>query len=115
MIEHDQRRGKRYEVGLPCRLFSPFQAFEKLSGVTVNMSRNGVLLAIEQNVDPERSPQVGHAARIVLQLPGSGREKGRYVECMGRVVRIEDKPNLMRIALEFRRFEFIETPETDLL
>ena len=106
MIRHDQRRNTRFEVHLPCELWSPFQAFDMLSGVTVNMSRIGLLFSPEDPLEGRLLPKVGHAARVVLQLPGSGQRRGRCVECLGRVVRLEEQENSRRIALEFRRYQF---------
>ncbi len=102
-MSRDLRRGLRYEVRLPCQVFSPLRAFENLSGVTLNMSRSGVLLTLEQTDPPSRLPVVGQVARIVLELPRSTHER-RCVECRGRVVRV-DKDSTS-VAFEFRRFQF---------
>ncbi|HSW50214.1 MAG TPA: PilZ domain-containing protein [Bryobacteraceae bacterium] len=106
MIRREQRRNLRFEVNLPCELWSPFQAFDMLSGVTVNMSRIGLLFSPDDPLEGRLLPQVGHAARVVLQLPGSGQGRGRCVECLGRVVRLEEQEDSRRIALEFRRYQF---------
>jgi len=110
MIRHEQRRNLRFEVHLSCEIWSPFQAFDMLSGVTVNMSRIGLLFSPEDPLEARLLPQVGHAARIVLQLPGSGQGRGRRVECLGRVVRLEEPENSRRIAIEFRRYQFTADP-----
>lgn len=106
MQSPDLRRGTRYEVQLPCQVYSPARVFGNLSGVTLNISRSGLLLALEEAESPAHLPQVGHAARIVLELPraASGR---RYVECLGRVVRVGREAEAYRIAFEFRRYQFI--------
>ncbi len=108
MTRHDQRRNARYEVQLPCEVWSPFRAFEKLAGVTLNMSRVGLLFSVGEAVETHLLPQIGHAARIVVQLPGRGPEQGRCVECLGRVVRLEEQEDSRRIAIEFRRHQFTE-------
>jgi c-di-GMP-binding flagellar brake protein YcgR len=108
MIRHDQRRNARYEVQLPCEVMSPFRAFDKLAGVTLNMSRVGLLFYLEEAAEGRLLPQIGHAARIVVQLPDSGREPGRCIECLGRVVRLEEQDNSRRIAIEFRRHQFTD-------
>ena len=110
MIDHEQRRNPRFDVHLPCELWSPFRAFDTLSGVTVNMSRVGLLFSPEQDLAGCLLPQVGHAARVVLQLTGSGQESARCVECLGRVVRLEEEESSRRIALEFRRYQFTDHP-----
>ena len=106
MVAHDQRRNLRFDVRLPCELWSPFRAFDTLSGVTLNMSRVGLLFSPEQDLEGRLLPQVGHAARVVLRLPGSGQDSARCVECLGRVVRLEEEEDSRRIALEFRRYQF---------
>lgn len=107
-MQHDQRRNARYEVQLRCEVLSPFRAFDKLAGVTLNMSRVGLLFSLEEAAEGRLLPHIGHAARIVVQLPGSGGEPGRCVECLGRVVRLEGQDDSRRIAIEFRRHQFTD-------
>jgi hypothetical protein len=108
MTRPDLRRSLRYDVQLPCQAISPFRAFDRLRGVTANMSRNGILLRVEGDAQPRTMPQLGHAARIMLKLPGTTSPHGRFVECLGRVVRIEQRDNSQCVAFEFRRFQFSE-------
>ncbi|MFB3776632.1 MAG: PilZ domain-containing protein [Bryobacteraceae bacterium] len=103
MVERDSRRGVRYEVRLQCQVYSPAKVFEDLTGVTQNMSRTGVLLSLEQTNASARLPEVGQAARIVLELPRSAPER-RCVECLGRVVRVDRE--FPSVAFEFRRYQF---------
>jgi hypothetical protein len=103
MMTSESRRGMRYEVQLPCQVFSPARAFATFSGVTQNMSRSGLLLALVESGLPSRLPEVGQAARIVLRLPQTATER-RCIECLGRVVRVDrDSPS---VAFEFRRYTF---------
>ena len=103
MMARELRRGLRYEVQLPCQVFSPAKSFATFSGVTQNMSRSGLLLALEQAEPASHLPEVGQAVRIVLELPRTVPER-RCVECLGRVVRIDrDSPS---VAFEFRRYMF---------
>ena len=103
MMARELRRGLRYEVQLPCQVFSPAKSFATFSGVTQNMSRSGLLLALEQAEPASHLPEVGQAVRIVLELPRTVPER-RCVECLGRVVRIDrDFPS---IAFELRRYQF---------
>ncbi len=110
MTEHEQRRNRRFEVQLRCELWSPFQDFDTLHGVTVNMSRFGVVFAPDEGLEDRLLPQVGHAARVVLHLPRPAQEMARCVECLGRVVRLDAQESLRRIALEFRRCQFTAYP-----
>jgi len=109
MMRHDQRRNARYEVLLRCEVLSPFSAFDSLAGVTLNMSRVGLLFCPEVAAESRLLPQVGHAARVVVELPGAGGEPGRCVECLGRVVRLEEQEDSPRIAIEFRRHQFTDS------
>jgi len=108
MTPPELRRGVRYEVQLPCQVESPFHAFQQLSGTTVNMSRNGLLLSVEKDETEGSLPEVGHAARILLELPAGGASRGRCVECLGRVVRVNGPNPWTQVAFEFRRFQFTE-------
>ncbi len=108
MTRPELRRSTRYEVQLHCQASSPFRAFERLSGVTANVSRNGLLLRLEGEAGQRAMPQLGHAARIVLRLPGGPSPEPRYVECLGRVVRVEQHEDAPAVAFEFRRFQFSE-------
>ncbi len=106
MTQPDQRRAIRYEVQLPCRVYSPGSVFRDLSGLTVNMSRSGLLLAVNPADPPTHLPQVGQAARIVLDLPHLA-SKQHSVECHGRVVRVPEQDRGLRLAFEFRRYQFV--------
>jgi hypothetical protein len=99
----DHRRGVRYEVRLHCQVSSPGNVFGNLTGVTQNMSRSGLLLDVRAEGPPDRLPEVGQAARILLELPRSAPEK-RCVECLGRVVRVDKEAPA--VAFEFRRVMF---------
>jgi hypothetical protein len=47
MTQPELRRSLRYDVQLPCQASSPFRAFDRLRGVTANVSRNGLLLRLD--------------------------------------------------------------------
>ena len=106
MTQPELRHKVRYDIQLPCEASSPFKAFDRLRGVTANVSRHGVLLLIERGATPGVMPRLGHAARILLRLPRSEEPRARYVECLGRVVRLEDREDARAVAFEFQRFEF---------
>ena len=108
MTQPELRRSLRYDVQLPCQASSPFRAFDRLRGVTANVSRNGLLLRLEGDPAPRAMPQLGHAARILLRLPGGAESRARFVECLGRVVRVEEREDARAVAFEFRRFQFSE-------
>jgi hypothetical protein len=97
----------RYEVRLPCRVYSPARVFGNVTGVTLNMSRSGLLLALAEAESPRHLPRVGQAARIVLELPHAASGQ-RCIECLGRVVRIGKEADSLQLAFKFRRYQFIE-------
>ncbi len=106
MTQPDQRRATRYEVQLPCRVYSPSSVFQDLSGLTLNMSRSGLLLSVKSATPPHHLPQVGQPARIVLELSQTASAR-RCVECHGRVVRAPQEERGLCLAFEFRRYQFV--------
>jgi hypothetical protein len=104
MKPEDPRRGKRYEVRLACRVESLSGVSVKLSGVTLNVSRSGLLASFDATDAP--TPQVGQTARILLELPQAADIGNRCVECGGRVVRTGDSSDPHSFAFEFRRIQF---------
>jgi hypothetical protein len=101
----DQRRGIRYELKLTCNVTSPMKTFDEMIGVTQNISRSGLLLAISA-LPADRIPKLGDLARVVVRLPSSQHFRGRGINCLARVVRVSDDGSPIRIALEIRRMRF---------
>ena len=106
MTTSDLRRGERYPVQLVCRISSPLEAFGDLSGVTLNMSRSGLLVSLDEAGSPQPMPVVGQSARITLQLPRSPGPQRRCIECVGHVVRLGQGAEAHSVAFELRRYEF---------
>ncbi len=106
MKTSDLRRGERYPVQLVCRVSSPFETFDDLSGVTLNMSRSGVLISLDETGPSQPMPVVGQPARITLELPLPPGPQRRCIECVGRVVRLGDGAGSRSVAFELRRYEF---------
>ena len=65
MTQLDLRRDTRYEVQLSCRIFSPLPSFSELAGVTLNMSRSGLLAVFGERGGP--TPALRWAPRFGLQ------------------------------------------------
>jgi hypothetical protein len=106
----DLRRDARYDVQLICRVSSPFETFGDLSGVTLNMSRSGMLVSFDEVQPLQLMPVVGQPARITLELPRSPSPQRRCIECVGRVVRLGEGAESRCVAFELRRYEFRERP-----
>ena len=106
MTQLDLRRDTRYEVQLSCRIFSPQPSFSELTGVTMNMSRTGLLAVFGEVGWPDASPSVGTPVRITVELPGSGGKSARNIECLGRVVRISEQSAPRQVAFTLQRYQF---------
>ncbi len=106
MTQLDLRRDTRYEVQLSCRVFSPLPSCSELVGVTLNMSRSGLLAVFGEAGSSEEGPSVGTPVRIAIKLPGSGGKSSRYIECMGRVARVTDQAAARQVAFALQRYQF---------
>jgi hypothetical protein len=116
MTTLDARRATRFDVQLTCRVSSPLQNFSRLSGVTLNMSRCGLLATFEEAAPLEPMPAIGQPARIILELPQSRSVPRRCLECLARVVRVAQEPASRQVAFDLRRFQFRdELPDPSLI
>lgn len=106
MTQLDLRRDTRYEVQLNCRVFSPLPSFSEIVGVTLNMSRTGLLAVFGEAGSPDAVPLVGTPVRIAIELPGSGGKSARFIECMGRVARVSDQAASRHVAFALQRYQF---------
>jgi len=106
MTQLDLRRDTRYEVQLSCRIFSPLPSFGELTGVTLNMSRSGLLAVFGEVGWPDAGPSVGTPVRIAVELPGSSGKSGRYIECLGRVARVSEQDAPRQLAFTLQRYQF---------
>jgi hypothetical protein len=77
-----------------------------MSGVTLNMSRSGVLVSLDEEGSPQPMPVVGQPARITLQLPESPSPQRRCIECVGHVVRFGHGAEAHSVAFDLKRYEF---------
>lgn len=105
MTQLDLRRDTRYDVQLGCRVFSPLPSFSELVGVTLNMSRSG-LLAVFGEAESSDAVPVGTPVRIAVELPGSRGKSTRCIECLGRVARVGDQAVPRQVAFALQRYQF---------
>lgn len=104
--EDDRRRGQRFRMRLNCRVSFPRNALETLSGITRDVSRSGLLILLEDS-EPSTAPAVGDMARVMVELPQSAESSPRCLDCVARVLRIDETENGTRtIAFEVRRMRF---------
>jgi hypothetical protein len=114
MTQVELRRDKRYEVQLSCRISSLHRSFSEVAGVTLNMSRSGLLAVFGEAGSSNVSPLVGAAVRIRVELPGASGKPARWVECLGRVARVGDEsaPRQVAFALQRYQFQLGDTPDS---
>jgi PilZ domain-containing protein len=93
-----RRRGRRFELALKCHVWLPSAPAAEVSGVTVDISRSGLLVKLSLNDMTSRLPKPGEAVKIELDLPHSPNILQRCLECMTRAVRLAggelDHPSL---------------------
>jgi hypothetical protein len=106
MTKLEMRRDTRYEVKLNCHISSPQRDFNELSGVTLNMSRSGMLAVFGdvESVDP--APAVGTPVRITVELPTAAGKPPRCVDCLGRIARVGEDPTPRKVAFSLQRYQF---------
>ena len=101
----DSRRSNRFEVQLMCKVFSPSRTFADIGGVTLNVSRSGVLVSFGDLGTLQQVLAIGQPARILMELPNTLGYQRRYVDCLGRVVRVCQGDNSHQVAFELRRYQ----------
>jgi hypothetical protein len=114
MTEVDSRRGVRYAVQLSCKVSSPLRFFNELTGVTLNMSRCGLLAMFGVAAADQPTPLVGTPVRITLNLPNAPGKPARHLECLGRVVRVSEEHVPLQVAFSLQRYQFQPAPGEDL-
>jgi hypothetical protein len=112
MTATELRRDTRYEVQLNCRVTSPVQSFRDLAGVTVNMSRSGMLAIFGEVDETDPPPPIGTPVRITVELPGPAGKPPRILECLGRVVRVGETSFPRQVAFVLQRYQFQPNPHT---
>lgn len=101
----DQRRGTRYPLQLACDVSSLMQTFGAIGGVTQNISRSGLLIAISA-LPGGWKPRVGELMRVLVHLPFSADFRSRGLNCMAKVVRVSEDEDPVKVAMEIRRMRF---------
>lgn len=106
----ERRRGDRREVRLTCYVGSPEMGVGRLTGVSENISRTGMLLTVPDCATLPESIEVGHATTVEVPLPVEHDLGPRSMHCEAKVVRIASLDEQIHIALRFksRRFRIQE-------
>jgi hypothetical protein len=107
----DRRVDQRVEVRLPCRVeFSGGQS-RLFVGVTVNMSRSGILVVWGAGGLNERAPRPGDLLNVDVELPANQVFGQRCIHCQTAVARVyasergEPMLALQVNQMQFRRYE----------
>ncbi|HSW51000.1 MAG TPA: PilZ domain-containing protein [Bryobacteraceae bacterium] len=106
----DRRQEQRHAVERPCRVAADALTSEGVSGVTLNVSRAGVLIRFPDSSVSCLLPKVGANARVVIDLPPSANYAPRSLECTGRVVRdMASRDDAPVLAFQIQRMEVRDT------
>jgi len=85
----------------------PSDNARRLAGLTVNVSRNGMLVCWKCNGPGGELPVPGDVMTAEIELPASGRFGRRCMHCQVTVVRVsEDEPDGARVAFRVNRMQF---------
>ncbi len=104
------RRGTRYPVDLECRLSPCLTPAANLPGRTVNMSSSGVLVSFDAAARLPATAKVGEIARVVMELPRAPCFRGYWLDCLCRVVRVEEHAGAHLVAFNVKRSHFRPSP-----
>jgi hypothetical protein len=108
----DRRIERRHRVERPCRVTVGPLAPEGLDGVTLDISRAGVLVRFPGVAISSLLPKVGADARVVIDLPPSANFPPRVLECDGRVVRdLTAQDSSAALAFEIRTMQIAENAQ----
>jgi len=100
----ERRQEQRHAVERPCHVSSGALFTDAVPGVTMNVSRAGMLVKFPGSRLSELLPKIGARVRILIDLPPSANYPPRSLECTGRVVRAAgSESNAPLLAFEIRR------------
>jgi hypothetical protein len=88
----ERRQERRHAVERACRVASNVLHRDAVRGLTMNVSRTGMLVRFPDCDYSRLLPEVGSQARIMIDLPTSANYSPRFLECKGRVVREAGSP-----------------------
>ncbi|MEN6608445.1 MAG: PilZ domain-containing protein [Bryobacteraceae bacterium] len=112
MQPSERRQGIRFPLKLTCQVTFPFKNQCSFSGVTENLSRDGVLIRVRRENTHESSLRVGDWVRIALDLPDGESLPDRYLGCEATLSRISDGgPDALYLAFRIDQMDFRRSPE----
>jgi hypothetical protein len=97
----DRRQDFRHAFQRPCRVTPATNPQDEVGGITTDVSRSGMSVRIPAAACAPNVPAQGDFARVVIDLPSSGKFSPRSLECTTRVVRIaKDENGEQHVAFE---------------
>jgi hypothetical protein len=75
------------------------------------MSRCGVLVSFDAAERLPAKAEVGELARLVLELPQVPYFRGCWLDCMCRVVRMDEHADAHLVAFDMKRYRFRPSPQ----
>jgi hypothetical protein len=103
----DRRADPRVEVRLRCHLDIPSSKLSLFVGMTVNMSRNGILLAWDTNGLVSGPPKPGDLLSVDIELPANHSFGRRCIHCQTVVARVTPgEHGVVMVALQVNQMQF---------
>ncbi|HLN02341.1 MAG TPA: PilZ domain-containing protein [Bryobacteraceae bacterium] len=104
----NRRENPRMDVKLKCHV-APMKTWPQgLSGVTENISRNGVLMLCAEGCAGEQ-PRVGEVVTVEIELPENPVFGRKCIHCQATVVRVSGETGQpLRVAFSVNQMKFTE-------
>lgn len=107
----NRRENPRMDVKLKCHV-APIKSWPQgLSGVTENISRNGILMLCTSDGHAEQ-PRIGEVVTVEIELPENPVFGRKCIHCQATVVRVaRNKNEPFRVAFNINQMKFSEYSE----
>jgi len=104
----NRRESPRMDVKLKCHVAPMKTSPQGLSGVTENISRNGVLMVCTQGAGGE-PPRVGEVVTVEIELPENPVFGRKCIHCQATIVRVSGESGApFQVALSINQMKFTE-------
>lgn len=103
----DRRADPRVEVRLRCHLDIPGSKLSLFVGMTINMSRSGLLVAWNADGNGNGTPKAGDLLSVDIELPANHNFGRRSMHCQTTVSRVTaDERGAPMVALLVNQMQF---------
>lgn len=104
----NRRESPRMDVKLKCHVAPMKSRPHRFSGVTENISRNGVLMLCASGANGEQ-PRVGEVVTVEIELPENPVFGRKCIHCQATVVRVSGNAGEpWRVAFSVNQMKFME-------